>query len=483
MRALTVRLLVNVAAAVLIGLAFLDVAFVFWAQRQKNHTHRLELTAASLKAAQVLSNPVSRHASEAQLSQLARDYRVILVAFDHGGESLVMGQGESAFHLPVSVLDGAGAAASGAAVWGGYELVVTPVIAGSSWRSVVAARLQGDPAHAVLVTNRAVLIVLGGGGLIIVALALFFMRRTVIRPLTRITELAGRGDRDALSRMTDERSGAMAQLSGAIIAMSQQQSDDKARIADQLAALQRAHRELESAQRQLVRAGRLATVGQLAAGIAHEVGNPLAILAGYVELLKGGDLSNEERADTLGRMGRELDRIHITVRELLDFSRTPSVDAAFRADVREVLTHVRSLLKPQSRMRGVHLTVEPSVLPSIVVSIDPNALTQVLLNLLLNAADAVAGDGRIHVRVQFVEDDHRVQVDVEDSGPGIADDALEHIFEPFFTTKPPGQGTGLGLAVCERIIAAAGGDITAARSVELGGAAFTLTLPCAPPSG
>ena len=215
-------------------------------------------------------------------------------------------------------------------------------------------------------------------------------------------------------------------------------------------------------------------VGQLAAGLAHEIGNPLTVIIGFIEVLKSPGLSSAEVADALSRMSRELDRIHHTVRDLLDFSRVSAKPGGV-GDVGEVLDHVHRLLAPQERLRGVNLEFQ-SLSVGICVPIDAAGLTQVLLNLLLNAADAVAGRGRIKVSAEV--DRERVRVDIEDSGPGVPDELRTRIFEPFFSTKPAGQGTGLGLAVCESIVTAAGGEIVVGRGA-LGGARFSVTLPVA----
>jgi len=191
-------------------------------------------------------------------------------------------------------------------------------------------------------------------------------------------------------------------------------------------------------------------------------------------VLKAKDLSEAERLDALSRMGRELDRIHRTVREMLDMSRAAATSGGV-GEVGEVLEHVHRLLAPQERLRGVSLEMPPPD-ESLIVPIDAAGLTQVLLNLLLNAADAVQGHGRIRVTARG--ETGYVHIDVDDSGPGVPQELRDRIFEPFFSTKPAGQGTGLGLTISESIITAAKGDIVVLRS-ELGGARFRITLPIA----
>jgi signal transduction histidine kinase len=263
----------------------------------------------------------------------------------------------------------------------------------------------------------------------------------------------------------------MGELGRAIIGMAHTLDEDRLRIAGQLQALQTAHEALETTQSQLVRAERLAVVGKLAAGLAHEIGNPLAVLGGFLELLADPALSDADRKGAVARMGRELDRISRTVRQLLDFSRAPQLDVA--GDVGEALKHTAALMAARLR-DGIALHLPPLDAPA-PVAFGTDALVQVLLNLWLNAADAMGGKGCIAVRLS-PRPRGGVILEVEDSGPGIDEAVAARIFEPFFTTKPAGVGTGLGLAVCERIVTAAGGDISVHRGAG-GGACFRLSLP------
>jgi two-component system NtrC family sensor kinase len=139
------------------------------------------------------------------------------------------------------------------------------------------------------------------------------------------------------------------------------------------------------------------------------------------------------------------------------------------------MVHVQKLLAPQERLRAVVLRVAAPAAP-LVVGVDTQALTQVLLNLALNAVDAIGNEGEIRIAAQ--RDGAEVAIVVEDSGPGEPEELRRRIFEPFFTTKPAKSGTGLGLAVCDHIVTSARGAIRVDRG-ELGGARFTVTLPMA----
>ncbi len=236
--------------------------------------------------------------------------------------------------------------------------------------------------------------------------------------------------------------------------------------------------ELSRMQQNLVRASKLASVGRLAAGIAHEVGNPLAAVQGYLSLLQGG-LRADQATDVLDRSRKELGRIHDTIRKLLTYARTgeehPAEPGAFALG--PCLEEALGLARGHPALGRVELTMTA---PDDVTAYGhPGHLHQVLVNLLVNAGQALAGrsDGRIHVRV--VPDDTHLTIDVADNGDGIADPLIEAIFDPFYTTKDPGQGTGLGLAVSRALMEGMDGDLTVAESSATG-ATFRVVVPRAP---
>jgi C4-dicarboxylate-specific signal transduction histidine kinase len=252
---------------------------------------------------------------------------------------------------------------------------------------------------------------------------------------------------------------------------------ERARLAEKVSDLEQANAELVRARESLFRAEQLATLGRLASGVAHEIGNPLGAITGYVELARARlrAAPNPAVDDLVVRIGSEAERIDSIVRELLDFAR-PAPLALHAVDLGAALDAAVRLAEVQGRFKGIEVEVErPSALR---VRADERRLSQVLLNLLLNAADAMGGRGRVTLAARPLVRDRRevVEVVVRDTGPGIAPEHLPLLFEPFFTTKPPGQGTGLGLAVCHGIVASFGGSISAANAPG-GGAVFTLELP------
>jgi signal transduction histidine kinase len=242
-------------------------------------------------------------------------------------------------------------------------------------------------------------------------------------------------------------------------------------------------RSLGETRDQLVGSERLASVGRLAAGVAHEIGNPIAAIMGMHDLIDDSAIPPEDRADFLKRMRKETERIHVVVRDLLDYARPESGPSSGRiaiAPVSEVIHDVLALVKPQKEWRNV--TAKLEVEEGLRVTLSPQRLTQVLLNLLLNAGAALADrEPREHVvtiRAKATAKRARVRIEVEDDGPGVPKDLQTRIFEPFVTTKEVGSGTGLGLSVCRGIVEGAGGRIGLDASYE-GGARFVVELPLA----
>ena len=264
---------------------------------------------------------------------------------------------------------------------------------------------------------------------------------------------------------------------------------------------------------QVVRVEKLAGIGRLAAGVAHEVGNPLGAVNGYTFLLRKRLVGDGEALALVDAVERESGRIDRIVRGLLDYAR-PRRGARGAVDVADAARTVATLLRDQGAMRGTAVTLRlASALPPLAG--DQHEMEQILVNLALNAVDAMGGEGTLHIvarratlddvttqRLYREGDRHYVvvprapnarleswlaaagrppemlQLVVADSGPGVADEDRERIFDPFFTTKEPGKGTGLGLAIVARLVDEMGGTIWV-RAAREGGAAFVLLFPLA----
>lgn len=243
--------------------------------------------------------------------------------------------------------------------------------------------------------------------------------------------------------------------------------DDKPRAVVEIA---RDVTELKQFQAQLIHQEKMAAIGTLAAGLAHEIGNPLASLSSELELLEAAFDPDEARA-SLPVLRQQIQRISALLRELVDFGRRPR-EVAEVFGCREVLDEVVRLLRHDPRSKDVRVDVSGS--ETLTVCSNRDRLVQVLLNLGLNALDAANGDGRVLLSAEALGDG--VRIEVSDDGPGIDPADRTRIFEPFFTTKPVGHGTGLGLFVSERVASGLGGRLSVDSS-ELGGARFVVELP------
>jgi two-component system, NtrC family, sensor kinase len=312
-------------------------------------------------------------------------------------------------------------------------------------------------------------------GALILSVVYILLTRLIVRPVENLTNAVERLPSEAEASIRVVGAAELVRLAVAFNRMARELQRDKRALEARLHELEETARVLRSTQDQLIRSEKLAGVGRLAAGIAHEIGNPLAAILGLVELLQMGGVSSAESGEFLGRIRNETERIHRIIRDLLDYARMHPGEAATHedADLEEVLEEAVALIAPQKDLRRV--TVERRVFASHVrVRGSAHELTQVVVNLLLNAADAVGGEG--HVLIELTAEEGRVALAVSDSGPGIPSQVLDKLFEPFVTTKPVGKGTGLGLAVCHAVVQRLGGTIHG-ENLARQGARFTVRLP------
>src|SRR5579885_390887 len=228
---------------------------------------------------------------------------------------------------------------------------------------------------------------------------------------------------------------------------------------------------VQQQQHELLRAEQLSAVGQLAAGVAHEVRNPLTGIKLLVEAALRPNNPHPLDQEDLRVIHTEVARLEKTVQSFLDFARLPAPQKA-PCDLREALWQARDLVRARARQQHVALAVETPEQP-VVADVDRGQLGTVLVNLFLNALDALPGGGRLEARLEAPADG-TARLAVCDSGTGIAPEVAGRLFTPFATTKP--AGTGLGLSLSRRIIEEHGGAIRADNRPE-GGACFTITLP------
>ncbi|MGA6924309.1 MAG: ATP-binding protein, partial [Desulfosarcina sp.] len=269
-------------------------------------------------------------------------------------------------------------------------------------------------------------------------------------------------------------------------------ADDKRVLKETIDSLKATNLELVKAQNDVIRAEKFASVGRLTSGIAHEIGNPIGIVLGYLDLLKQRDLPHDEHSDFIVRSEQEITRINHIIRQLLDMSRS-SAGEPKPTGVHQLLQDLILVFSYQPGADKIEFEAVLNAVDDLVFA-DPDRLRQVFLNILLNAVDALQTDASSDARIVLAtesctessvdpsgrSDDLEagfIRVTIQDNGPGIQSVDLPHVFDPFFTTKPPGKGTGLGLSVSFMIVEKLGGHIAVSSSDA--GACFQVTLPLA----
>ncbi len=264
----------------------------------------------------------------------------------------------------------------------------------------------------------------------------------------------------------------LAQLGAAFNEMAASLSANQAELHAKNSQLQRANDELRSIQERLLRTERLAAVGQVAAGVSHEIDNPIGIILGYAQLMLEDCPANDPRGEDLQAIVDECHRCKKITGGLLGLARSGEPQREPVA-LQQLIQETVDSLRPQKIFQqiAVHL---PAVDMDSEVWADSDRIRQVLMNLLLNAAQALRGSGEIWVKLR--ESKSRLIVEIHDDGPGFTENNPEKFFEPFFTTKGGGEGTGLGLSICRKLVAEHGGEISAADSPH-GGALVSVSLP------
>lgn len=251
----------------------------------------------------------------------------------------------------------------------------------------------------------------------------------------------------------------------------QRQTRENARLLD---AERRQLRHLQESQAQMVRVEKMAALGRMAAALAHEINNPLQAIQSHIELVMDFPLSPEQRTEFLGVVRSEMGRLTGIVQRVLDFAR-PTLSPRRSVAVNELVRQSLALADKQRQRQ--HIRVMTAVEDGLIVSVGADQIVQVLLNLVINAIEAIGRDGEIEIRA--LRDGDYARLTIYNDGPPIAKDDLPHIFEPFYTTKS--DGTGLGLAVSKNLIEQYDGHIAVTNRPDGSGVLVTVQLPLAAP--
>jgi two-component system NtrC family sensor kinase len=321
------------------------------------------------------------------------------------------------------------------------------------------------------------------------------LRRRIVGPLHRlVAAVRGIGEADVGARIPVEGVAEIASLAETFNEM-------EVDLAARTGALEKAVRDLRTANANLLqaregldRAERLAVVGSLAAGVAHEVGNPMGAMLAFLDVAGRDPGLGEEGRRCIARASEQGERVRIILRQLLDFSRPPRIERG-PLDLADGVRRVIELVETQHESDGIRFELEVAD-GNVPARGDLGLALQILLNLALNAVAAVRGRDERRIRFEVGPDLRRrrrgedeagsgtlprvdaVVCRVIDSGPGIAAGHAERIFDPFFTTKPPGEGTGLGLANARRLAEEMDGAVELeVGPSSLGGACFRFVLP------
>ncbi len=319
---------------------------------------------------------------------------------------------------------------------------------------------------------------------IVLLIGVYRMSRLVLKPLQRmIRATEGYGAAPSLHFFPQKRQHEFNRLSNALNQMIQRISADKERLRASLESLQTANTELQKAQNDMIRAEKLASVGRLAAGIAHEIGNPVGVVLGYLGLLRKNSVALSDAAgrEFIDRAEAEINRIHLIIRQLLDVSRA-SPGRPVILSAHEMIQDAVESMAHHPLMANIQILSRLSASQDTVYG-DPQQLRQVLLNLMINAADAVSATGdpsrgeiRLITKEAADQGPPLFKLIVSDNGIGIAKQDIDNIFDPFYTTKEPGKGTGLGLSASHAIIEQMGGSISV-QSTPGKGTQMVITLP------
>ena len=373
----------------------------------------------------------------------------------------------------------------------------------------------------LLDSKRNILILIALDAIVLIIFGSLLLSRVLVKPikdLVRLTQKISEGD---FSQKIEETSkNEIGQLIVSFNWMIDRLKENQENLENYLESLESANKQLKQAQEELIRTEKLASIGRFAAGVAHEVGNPLGAILGYTSILQKEGMDRGESKDYLNRIEKEIERINRIVHELLDFAR-PSKFEIKDLEINKVIESTLSLLSYQKNFKNIETQLDmQSDLP--LIKGDESQLSQVMINIILNAVDAMPSGGTLTIQTRthmvenldvdrlqriyprrrksdpmesdyshmrkadplsvlfkkFSEGDRLVKIRISDTGVGIKKEDLENIFDPFFTTKAPDKGTGLGLSISLRIVESLGGEMRVESEVEKG-TTFEIYFPVA----
>jgi two-component system, NtrC family, sensor kinase len=349
---------------------------------------------------------------------------------------------------------------------------------------VLDVNLSLDNMQSQLAANRYKITVLTIAMLGLISLSMvLIIHEQINQPLKKLvtqTEKIAEGNLESVVEITS--SDEIGELGASFNIMTQNLKKARAELEDWAGTLEakvdERTRELNRVQEQLIRSEKLASLGELVAGIAHEINNPLTGILVFTSLLGSDPKLDPSLRSDLDTIIRETERCATIVRGLLEFSRE-SIPRKTWSSLNSIMDAALTLVKHQSLFQNIDIETEyRQDLPNVLV--DPNQVEQVFMNILLNAGQAMPGEGKLTIRSGISKGGAQVFVTITDTGHGIPEENISRIFDPFFTTKE-NRGTGLGLSVSYGIINNHGGTIEV-QSRAGHGTSFTVKLPVTPPT-
>ncbi len=379
-------------------------------------------------------------------------------------DAMALMRAQSAMHLA-----GKGNGAEQPAVLGWHDQRLVALQHNAAPDQAVLVAVEGDAraVYRVWQAQPVIFLYIAANTIILGTLAFLRFSRQLRRPLKRLIAIAEnyRDSGGPLSFPEQPQLSELNQLSYSLNNMMRRIEEGRLQL--------RAHTEERlQHQAQMLRAEKLAATGRLSAGLAHEIGNPLGVVQGYLELLRMESLTREERQEFVTLALAEVGRIHRLIRQLLDSTR--SGGQVQEEDLCHLVTGFCTTLAQQHLLHGIHLDYEIPA-HACIVRTDPVLLRQVLLNCILNAVDAINeyrqdSQGRICLSIQEITgpDKQGYKLVVADNGGGMRQEVADAAFDPFFTTKDLGKGTGLGLSVSLGIMRSMGGDMELLSKERIG---------------
>jgi len=367
-----------------------------------------------------------------------------------------------------------------------YVVVARKIRTDSSYPASIGLLYDLKPIYkSIWQKQKVVLVYMLINVMVLSVLGLFRMIESIVKPLENLVNLADEyhgGNLDLYSPQTNGQE--FRKLAFSLNSMVKRIDDDREKLKETVRSLQNTNELLNKSQKKVIASEKMATVGIFSAGMAHEIGNPLGVVQGYLELLNDDTLARKERDVFISRAVSEIDRVNQLIRQLLDFAGSADSDKEI-ADIEKLLSQFDSMLAAHKKMQGIDYSRTMDIDGPLFIQ-GRGAALQVLLNCLLNAIDAVS-EKKDSVEKKIILSCHQqindgvagIKICIEDNGIGIESDKVSTVFDPFYTTKEVGKGTGLGLSVSYSLVKSMSGEIWI-TSVLAVGTIVHLFLPVYP---